>query len=104
MLYINRVSGWRHRKDDPAEICPKEFLEIRSWEILREKALDCARDIVCMTFGKVISPDIVPTTSVVRACAVCRATWEHSFEMCVEFGVIVGGNACVIDELIANDG
>ena len=35
MLYINRVSGWRQGKDDPADICPKEFLEIRSWEIQR---------------------------------------------------------------------
>ena len=103
MLNINRVSGWRHRKDDPAEICPKEFLEIRSWEILREKALNCGRDLSAMTFVKAITPDIVPTNSVVRMAAF-RATWEHSFEMCVEFGVIVGGNACVIDELVANDG
>ena len=70
MLNINRVSGWSNRKDDPAEICPKEFLEIRSWEILREKALHCGLDLGAMTFVKAITPDIVPTTSVVRACAV----------------------------------
>jgi hypothetical protein len=27
VLYINRVSGWRNRKDDPADISPKAFLE-----------------------------------------------------------------------------
>ena len=58
-----------------------------------------------MAFREVVTPDMVPTTSVVRTCTVISiAIWEHSFEVCVEFSVIVGGNACVIDELIANDG
>ena len=28
MLYINRVSGWRNRKDDPADLSRKAFLEL----------------------------------------------------------------------------
>jgi hypothetical protein len=28
ILYIKRVSGWMKRKDDPADICPKAFLEL----------------------------------------------------------------------------
>ena len=36
MLNVDGVSGWSNRKDDPAEISHKAFLEIRSWEILRE--------------------------------------------------------------------
>ena len=28
MLYINRVSGWGYRKDDPADICLKADLEL----------------------------------------------------------------------------
>ena len=103
MLNVDGVSGCSNRKDDPAEISHKAFLEIRSWEILREKALHTGLDLGAMTFVKFISPDIVPTNSVVRM-STFRATWEHSFEMCVELGVICGGNACVIDELITNDG
>jgi hypothetical protein len=92
-------------KDDPDEICPKELLEIGSWKILCEKALNCVRYFGPMAFREVVAPDMVPTTSVVRTCTVISiAIWEHSFEVCVEFSVIVWGNACVIDELIANDG
>jgi len=28
MLYINRVSGWRNRKDDLADLSRKAFLEL----------------------------------------------------------------------------
>tara|TARA_B110000881_G_scaffold165409_1_gene148455 strand:+ start:318 stop:452 length:135 start_codon:yes stop_codon:yes gene_type:complete len=28
ILYIKRVFGWVKRKDDPADICPKAFLEL----------------------------------------------------------------------------
>ena len=36
MLNVDGVSGWSNWKDDPAEISHKAFLEISSWEILRE--------------------------------------------------------------------
>jgi hypothetical protein len=34
ILYIKRVSGWMKRKDDPADICPKAFLELFVWELI----------------------------------------------------------------------
>ena len=43
VLYINRVSGWRNRQDDPADISPKAFLELLVWEFIPDTS--CLKDL-----------------------------------------------------------